>query len=255
MSLVEDQVVKLEAVLMEVEELLARCEKQLLRTDEAQQRYRVCWERARAATTLESDEWRILDRMHAGANAWWPVTSPGSYVAPGDCGDFAKLRATLKRLLEENEPEFLRFQKRPKSQRFFAAGEEYEAKRAIFKAMQMAVTSLAVLDQYLDEAVFDYLESLDPNVELKLLTGQQKPVFKTLFVPFAAKRGKVEARFCCDFHDRFLVIDSRRAVNLGTSINQAGKRAFMLNEVTDKHELERLLSEFSTWWNKGRPIM
>lgn len=251
----EDQVVKLEAVLMEVEDLLARCEEQLLRTDEALQGYRACWERARAATSLESDEWRTLDRMHAGAKAWWPVTSPGSYVKPGDCGELAKLRATLKKLLEENEPDFLRLQKRPKSQRFFVAGEEYEAKRAIFREMQMAATSLAVLDQYLDEAVFDYLESLDPKVELKLLTGQQKPMFKTLFVPFAAKRGKAEARFCRDFHDRFLVIDGRKAVNLGTSINQAGKRAFMLNEVTDEPELERLLSEFSTWWAKGQPNM
>lgn len=255
MSLAEDQVAKLEAVLMEVEELLARCEQQLLRTDEAQQKYRVCWERARAATSLESDEWRILDRMHAGANTWWTVTSPGSYVEPSDCGELAKLRTTLKRLLEENESESLRLQKRPKSQRFFAAGEEYEAKRAIFKAMQMASISLAVLDQYLDEAVFDYLDSLDPNVDLKLLTGQQKSMFKTLFVPFAAKRGRAEARFCRDFHDRFLVIDSRKAVNLGTSINRAGRRAFMLNEVTDEHELERLLSEFSTWWAKGQPIM
>jgi len=83
--------------------------------------------------------------MHSGANAWWPVTSPGSYVEPRDCGELAKLRATLKRLLEENEPEFLRLQKRPKSQRFFVAGKEYEAKRAIFKALQMAATSLAVL--------------------------------------------------------------------------------------------------------------
>lgn len=103
--------------------------------------------------------------------------------------------------------------------------------------------------------MFDYLESLDPNVELKLLTGQQKPMFRILFVSFAAKQGQTEASFCRDFHDRFLVIDSRKAVNLGTSINQAGKGAFMLNGVTDKHELERLLSEFSTWWNKGQPIM
>lgn len=251
----EDQVVKLEAVLTELEELLARCEKQLLRTDEAQQRYQTCWERARAVTTPDSDEWRTLDRMHAGAKAWWPVPLPGAYVEPGDCDKFAALRTTLKRLLEESEPEFLRLQKRPKGQRLFVAGEEYEAKRAIFKAMQMAATSLAVLDQYLDETVFDYLESLDSNVELKLMTGQQKPIFKTLFVPFAAKRGKAEARFCSDFHDRFLVIDGRKAVILGMSINQAGKKAFMLNEVTDEHELERLLSEFKAWWAKGQPIM
>jgi hypothetical protein len=43
-------------------------------------------------------------------------------------------------------------------------------------------------------------------------------------------------------------------VHLGTSINNAGEKAFMINNVTDRDELNRLVSEFNSWWEKGEQI-
>ena len=253
MALTDDQVVALEAVLEEVEFHLDRCERGLLKGDEAAAGYTSLWHRAMAAATQDSDEWRYLDRTGRTHAAWWKATGTG-YVDPGDSGNFAVLRDALKKLLNDAEPEFLRDQKRPKKQRFFNVGEEYPARSAIFTAMKRAKASLAVVDEYLDEEVFPFLESLDPHVELRLLTGNQKPIFRTLFVPFATKRGRAEAKFCGECHDRFLVLDETAAVHLGASINRAGKKAFMLNEVSDPMELDRFLAAYGNWWARGQPI-
>ena len=254
MSLSEEQIVEFEFLLNHIESTMDRCHKELLKLSEAMQSYNDSWEQALRIPADDSDEWRTLDRIHRSTTAYWDISISG-YVVSKNCDHFAKLRATLKQLLENNEPEFLRSQKRPKDQLFFAAGEEYEAKKAIFNAMKQATTSLVVVDQYLDETIFDYIESLDIKIQLKLLTGQAKSIFKTHFVPFATKRGNIETRICMECHDRFILLDNKKAVHLGASINNAGKKAFMLNNVTDIEEFNRLLNEFNSWWAKGQPVV
>lgn len=254
MSLSESQMTDLEALLLEVESGLARCEDQLLKIDEASRSLTELWQKALSIVPADSDEWRALDRIYRSRGHWWNGTTSG-YVDPSNCEHFSKLRIDLKNVLEKNEPEFLRHQKRSRDQYFFSAGEIYEAKKAIFTIMKKAKISLAIVDQYLDETVFDYLESLDSDPELKLLTGLRKPIFKTLFVPFAAKRGKSEARFFQDCHDRFLILDDKEIIHLGTSINRIGEKAFMMSKVMDSNEIARIVKEFWTWWGCGQPIL
>jgi hypothetical protein len=127
----------------------------------------------------------------------------------------------LKKLLDAHEPEFLRLHKRPRHQLFFAQGEEYEAKKALLSAMKRGTSSLGVVDEYLDETIFDYLEALDPGVRLRLITGHHKPIFRTLFLPFAAQRGNVEARHCSDSHDRFIVLDETFPVIVADAVTNA----------------------------------
>ena len=86
------------------------------------------------------------------------------------------------------------------------------------------------------------------------MTGQTKPIFKTLFVPFARKRGNIAAKIVNQCHDRFILLDGKRAVHLGTSINHAGEKAFMLNIVTDSDEFDKFLNEFNSWWAKGQSM-
>jgi len=250
----EDQAASLDAILDETEATLDRCEEKLLTQTEASASHGTLWTRALAVLAPDSDPWRILDRERRAYAAWWRQT-PSGYVARGDCVHFAHLRGVLKKVLDAYEPEFLRLQKRPKHQRLFLPGEEYEAKKALLAAMKGATSSLAVVDEYLDETVFDYLDALNPALELSLITGQKKPIFRALFLPFAAQRGKVEARHYSDSHDRFLVLNNAQAFHLGCSINGLGKKAFMLSEVTEPAALAKLLANFQDWWANGQPIV
>jgi len=253
MSLTESEVASLEVLLEETEVLIVRCEDRLLTVEEASRSLSNLWQRSLAIVPPHSDEWRLLDRIKREGDNWWRVESSG-YVASRDAAHFAKLRNALNRIIERSGPEFLRSRGRTKTQRFFAAGEEYEARKAIFAVMKSATSRLAVVDQYLDEMVFDYLASLEPSIRLELVTGEHKPIFRTLFVAFSAKHGNVEARMHDACHDRFILVDGIRAVHLGASINTLGKRAFMLNEVIDEEEFRKLLTNFDVWWAEGQRV-
>ncbi len=123
--------------------------------------------------------------------------------------------------------------KRPKKEFYLSAGEEYEAKKAIWGIMKMASTKLFIVDEWLDDFIFGYLESLDPNIQVKLLTANRKPIFKTLYLPFLKERGNIETRESKNYHDRFMIIDESVIYHLGASINYAGRKAFMVNKIED----------------------
>jgi hypothetical protein len=253
LALAQDQVTSLEALLADVETSLGRCQARLLTSNDVSKHLASFWGRAMQVAGPGSDEWRVLDREMKSHPTWVEVTTTG-YARAKECDHFVLLRSLLKRLLDESEPEFLRRQNRPSLQRLFLPGEIYEAKKAVFEAMARATQSLGIVDEYLDQSIFDYLQSLDTGLNLRILTGNVKPIFRALFIPFAAQRGRAEARLCRESHDRFIVLDGIRAVHLGTSINSLGTRAFMINEVTDKVELDRLLKQFADWWAAGQPI-
>ena len=110
------------------------------------------------------------------------------------------------------------------------------------------------MDEYLDDTVFDYIESLNPGILVKLLTGINKPIFPRLLRTLQAQGTKVEARANTQCHDRFVVLDSQEVWHLGASINGIGKKAFMISRVKDAEELSNLLGDFQQWWAHGQPI-
>ena len=41
---------------------------------------------------------------------------------------------------------------------------------------------------------------------------------------------------------------------MGASLNGIGKKAFMINKVTDLAEFRIFMANFDAWWKKGTPI-
>lgn len=248
------QITEAEAVLEAVETAIDRCTRRLFTLSEVMKEHRVLWERAMNATTKDSDEWRTLDREHRQYPNWFKGGSPSEYVSQMDSDKFVHLRTVLRGLLEQAEPEILRSKRSPKKQQFFLPGEEYQAAKALLNILKKAGSSVAILDAYLDEMVFDYIDSLDSSVIIRLMTGDHKPMFKKLFLAFSKKRGNAEAKSLENFHDRFIVIDESSVYHLGTSINGIGKAAFMVNEVIDAEEKEKFLLEYSERWKIGKSV-
>ena len=130
----------------------------------------------------------------------------------------------------------------------------YLAKKLLLKTMKRAKKSLAVVDPYLDEEIFDYIESLDISIDICLITGTPKPMFRQLYNALKTKRSNIEAKEYHLCHDRFLVLNGFEVWHLGASINGAGKKAFMISKVVDSDERNRLLSDFNAWWSNGTII-
>lgn len=249
----EQTIAKLDELLEKVETLADQCSRQILKTKEAMEGISQLKKEVISLLPEGSSAYRTFDRNSRETTQWWEDTLSG-YVAPKDCTYIGKWIDIMKNTIRELEPEFLRDQNTQRKQHFFRDGEEYQAKKRIFNVMKRATNRLVIVDQYLDDTIFDFVESRDPSIAVQMLTGTRKPIFNQLFKTFAAARGSVEAKEFAGCHDRFIIIDGDELWHLGSSINHAGKKAFMMNKIVDQQEKSSFLTSFNAWWSNGANI-
>lgn len=136
-------------------------------------------------------------------------------------------------------------------------GTEYDSYRAIKQVIQEAKQSIAVVDPYLDGAIFTMLATSSSSaLSVKLLTAKvpadfalEGAKFRKQFPQFA-----IEARKTSDFHDRFIIIDDSRCWHIGASIKDAGGKTFMISELEDATNRDALKQAFASSWNLGQAI-
>lgn len=244
---------ELERILLSLEQAADLCARGLLRQEEAAKALAQAHSRALAVLPQDSTAHRLYDRTTRDAASWTRISRSG-YAESGDCKKIEERIALIRGVINELEPEFLRVERRDKAQFYFVEGDSYGPKKQVFGVMKKATTSLAVVDPYLDEQVFDYIESLDPALLIRLLTGTKKPMFRSLFKSLKAQGSNIEARVFSGCHDRFVVIDSTEVWHLGASINGFGKAAFMVNKVIDEAERTCFLADLGEWWREGEDI-
>lgn len=247
-----DQIIaELERLLELLEKEIDICDRGLSKVDNVQNVIKQVDQKIDEILPHDSVTYRIFDSMQEQDRGYRARLPLSKYATSENCKEIKKRIQAVQSILNEYEPEFLRRERTEKNQYYVPAGEVYRAKALVLKIMKRAQRNLSVVDQYFDEEIFEYVESLDPAVDVKLLTGNQKPSFKTLYYAFKMKRSNVEAKESHSCHDRFLVIDDSQVWHLGCSINGLGKKAFMINKVADLSEHKRLLTDFNDWWANG----
>ncbi len=247
-------VTELENMLVSLEQMAERCRRGLLRQKEVSEAIEDAHRRTLAILIKDSDPYRIYDRATNMQNKWVAQPRPGwseSYVNAEDCNKLTERIQLLRMVVNTIEPEFLRADHRNKDQFYFNAGDGYNPKKQVFGVMKKANSTLSIVDLYLDEEIFGYIESLSPTLSIKMLTGTNKPIFKKLFKALLLQRPLLEAKSFTGCHDRFIVVDDVEVWQIGASINGFGKAAFMFNRIHEQTEQSRFLSDLSDWWQKG----
>lgn len=162
----------------------------VLRLLRPEYRQGVHWDNIVKTIQLAPDDIRpdvqwLMDKGYAQEISGY-VGGPSDVVAITDAGvDW------LSRQDEENshEADIRALQTLGKGEFILKAGEPFAAKRLVLRVMQLAGARLLVADEYLDDAVFDFLGALDTGVEIRLLTGTKKPMFKPLLDALVGKSG------------------------------------------------------------------
>lgn len=243
----------LEEILAHAERYVDDCARGILRRDEVQQQVQYVDATLRDLFQQDSPLRRIADRRWKEHTDFWRRNVSG-YAEDFDCENLRYRIETIRRLLAELEPEFLRATDDPKNQYYFGVGETYRAKRRLFEILRGSQKHLDIIDEYLDADVFDYVESLDGCVRVRMLTGKKKPVFTQLLHAIQEVRANVEARQNTSCHDRFIVLDDSAVWHAGASLNGFGKAAFMIHRVTDDTERRRVIDDFALWWSSGQRL-
>jgi len=245
-------IAELENILEKMEIAADYCTRGMLRIDEAQKIIEEADQKI-LSELLHPDSlaFRIYEGSILERTLWW---TGYDYVCQEDCENIEHRINTVRNVINEYEPEFLRGERSEKKQYFLSARDVYRAKRVLLSIMKRAKHSLVVVDPHLDEEIFDYIDSLDMSVDVKLITGNKKPMFQQLYNALKTTRSNIETKEHQDCHDRFLVLDDSDVWQLGTSINGVGKKASMLNKVIDSDEQNRFISDFNTLWTNGTNI-
>ena len=138
---------------------------------------------------------------------------------------------------------------------FLKAGEVFAGNRAARAIFTAAKQSLDIIDNFLSPQVFDMLEVSPASVRIRLISNSDKVNEPTrlAYTKFNQQfKNRAEFRLCDPdtdkLHDRFIIVDGLRALHMGGSIKDLGKR----DSLIDSAELEPHKKRFDELWLKAR---
>lgn len=241
---------EINSLIEKIQEQIIRIEKGVVKAQEAEDFFVESIKNAKAIFVKDTDEWRILDRWEneAGYN-WHPVYKSSVYT---DEKLKNKILELLKKIKEITSIEPITSM--AENEYSFSADQRYEAYRLLVSILKGAKESVWIVDNFLDEIIFDFIDVIRRDVSIKIITDDQKPIFKRLYLSFKQKNGvKIEAKVNNSSHDRYIIIDEKIIYGFGASINTIGRKDFMIHRLVEKKD--QVIEKIRNWWINGQKII
>ena len=134
-------------------------------------------------------------------------------------------------------------------QGIFYDGQIFDAYLFISKLIRSARKSIIVVDNYIDESIFEHLSKSVLGVKIHILT---KEITKNLQLDLKKYEEQYQQRVeLVKFslaHDRFLIIDRTEVYHIGASLKDLGKKWFAFSKLEQASfglmdKIERVISE------------
>jgi len=241
---------EIDSLISDIQKHLASIEKGVVKAQEAGDLFANSVAKAKEIFTKDTDEWRILDRWeNESGYIWHPVYKSGVYA---DEKLKNKITELLKKLKEITNTEPL--VNLDENEYSFSASQKYEAYRLLVSIFKGAKENLWIVDNFLDEIVFDFIDVVNKDVRINVITDGQKPIFKRLYSALKEKNEiLIEAKINASSHDRYIVVDGKIVYSLGASINTVGKKDFMMHRLSEKKD--EVIGKIDDWWKSGSQIL
>lgn len=140
---------------------------------------------------------------------------------------------------------------------FFPDGSHHDAYVHIRGILQSAATSADIVDPYVDGSMLTLLTACaKPGMQFRLLTSRYPPDLALEAEKWRRQNADsmLKIRTTKEFHDRFIVLDSKRCWHIGASIKDAGNKVFMLSQIEDEDNRVALLDQIQKSWNNGNKL-
>jgi hypothetical protein len=179
----------------------------------------------------------------------------GSY-SPYDTEEFLKEQANsqLEGMVSvlKSAVTQLRWQLPDPSQIFLPAGSQHDAYVEIRGILQLGSREVFVIDPFVDGSLWPLLTNVPNSCAIRILTEHTKPDFALEGAKFRSQHGfNIQVRRAVNYHDRFVILDCTRCFHLGTSINHAGNKAFMISEVARPQIASAIVSDAESEWQRA----
>lgn len=121
----------------------------------------------------------------------------------------------------------------------YLQGEVYDAYSKILDILLLAKESLIIIDSYADKYVLDMISKVSVPVTIVLSTKSR--LSELDINKYKQEYNNLTLIYNDTFHDRFIILDNKILYNLGTSINNAGTKTFIINRIEDIRILNIIL--------------
>jgi len=141
---------------------------------------------------------------------------------------------------------------------FFGDKSEHDAYVGIRALLQRAEKDVVIVDPYVDQSILTLLSAcIKPGMSIQLLTSKVPNDFSLEAQKWIAQHQGLllEVRTTKEFHDRFIVLDDTVCWHVGSSIKDAGQKAFMLSEMEDDNNRTALLTQLRKSWSSGTVLI
>lgn len=118
-------------------------------------------------------------------------------------------------------------------QKIFFDGQIYDAFSLLVELVGRAEKSIILIDNYVDVDTLNILAKKKRNVNVCIYTVKQTKLTAADVNYFNMQYPKLEVKYTCVFHDRFLIVDSNCLYHIGASLKDAGKKTFAVNRMED----------------------
>jgi phage regulator Rha-like protein len=142
-------------------------------------------------------------------------------------GKFLEQGAKIDEVLDLlNSPEMAK-------QSVFYKGQFYDAFKLVIEIIGKATKSITIIDNYADDSVLDMLTCKKAGVSVAIVTSNPNKLSQQHLAKFTAQYGQAQVVQCMDFHDRFIILDSKDVYAFGASIKDLGNKCFGIWKMED----------------------
>ena len=134
---------------------------------------------------------------------------------------------------------FKYFDKTNSTNNIYLSGQTYDAYSGILDILLLAQEQIIIIDNYADKYVLDMISKTKVLVTLVLSTKSR--LSKLDISKYTQEYNNLTIIYNDTFHDRFIILDKNNMYHLGTSLNNAGTKTFIINKIEDERIIKTII--------------
>ena len=153
-----------------------------------------------------------------------------------DLMDYGKMLINHENRLSLIENTFDSF--KDKNNHIFFEGQIYDAYSLMIKIFDKALSSIIIIDNYIDKNILDILSKT--NRKATLITNKYNNID---YEKYKEQYDNVTLVVNNSFHDRFIILDKKSLYHSGASFKDLGNKCFAITKIESKELLDSLLDK------------
>ena len=123
----------------------------------------------------------------------------------------------------------------------FFQNDIYDSYSVLLEILNLSREEVIIIDNYMGKTLLDELRNI--NRKIIIISSNINDALKKKYLK---QYNNIKFINNESYHDRFIIIDRKRVFHCGASFKDLGKKCFVINEIENKIEREKLINDVIT---------